>query len=65
MVDREAPGMDVLLTNMPRNRTREALKRNTVLLISQNVCGLKSDDRLQELTQAMKTFRLCNIRVNS
>ena len=50
MVDQEAPGMDVSRTAILNSRTRKVLKRDIVQIISQNVRGLKTVDRINELT---------------
>ncbi|XP_066932661.1 craniofacial development protein 2-like [Clytia hemisphaerica] len=49
MVDLEAPDVDVSRT-ATLTHTRKALKRNIVQILSQNALGLKSDDRINEIT---------------
>ena len=53
MVNRRAPDTNVSQTPVPINQIRKA-KTKLVQIMSQNVCGLKSNDRVEELTMALQ-----------
>ncbi|XP_066928501.1 craniofacial development protein 2-like [Clytia hemisphaerica] len=65
MVDLEAPDVDVSRT-ATLTHTRKALKRNIVQILSQNALGLKSDDRINEITLMLhkRNIFICCIQEN-
>jgi len=53
MVDLETPSGDVSRASTLNRPPRKAYKKSTVRIVSQNARGLKSDERIEEITRCM------------
>ena len=53
-IDQETPNADVSRTAVLTSSTRIPLKKNFVRIVSQNALGIKSEERIEELTAIMK-----------